>query len=142
MLAKLKTVLKSRLGVSILTAAITLTALAAVVYAQAGGIFPTVLTASNSSGRVTGPVVVAVSARLTKLFGGQPIGGQRLNVYLLRDGGSTPLGTVYTDARGQAMLVLDRRTFSQPGTYQIGWQYDGNGVYARPLPVSTATLTR
>lgn len=142
MFTKLKTILKSHIGVSVLTATITLTALVAVAYAQVNGVFPTVLTASNSSGRVSGPIVVAVSARLTKLFGGQPISGQPLKVYLLRDGGSTPLGTVWTDARGYALLTLDRAKFPQPGTYQIGWQYDGNGVYARPLSVSTATLAR
>ncbi len=142
MFTKWKTTLKSRVGVSVLTAVITLSALAAVVYAQVNGIFPTVLTASNSSGRVSGPVVVAVSARLTKLFGGQPIGGQSLKVHLLRDGGSTLLGTVWTNAQGNTLMTLDQAKFPQPGTYQIGWQYDGNGVYARPLLVSTATLTR
>jgi hypothetical protein len=140
MFAKLKTALKSRLGASVLTAAVTLTALVAVAYAQVGGIFPTVLTAFGARGSVSGQVIV--TARLTRLFGGQPLGGQRLNVYVLRDGGSSPLGVVWTDGNGYARLTLNRGTLPQPGTYQIGWQYDGNGVYSRPLPVSAVTLTR
>lgn len=135
-----KSVLKKRLSVSVSVALLAVAGLTAIVYSQVGGIFPTVLTAYSASGSVTGQIVV--SARLTRFFGGAPIGAQRLQPYILRDGGSTPLGSVYTDSNGQARLTLARGTLPQTGTYYIGWQYDGNGVYSRPLSVSSVTVTR
>jgi len=140
MFEKCKAILKRRLSVSALTVALAITVLAVAAYAQVGGIFPTVLTAYGANGRVTGSIVV--TARLTRLFGGAPIGSQRLQPYILRDGGSSLLGAVYTDSNGYARLTISRGTLPQRGTYYIGWRYDGNGVYSRPLPTSAVTVTQ
>ncbi len=140
MFEKCRAMLKRRLSVSVLTLTLAAPVLAVAVYAQVGGIFPTVLTAYGASGRVTGSIVV--TARLTRFFGGSPIGSQRLQPYIVRNGGSSPLGAVYTDSNGYARLTLLRGALPQAGTYYIGWQYDGNGVYSRPLSVSTVTVTQ
>ncbi len=139
MFEKCRTVLKRRLSVSALAVTLAVIVSAIVVYAQVGGIFPTVLTAYSASGRVTGSIVV--TARLTRFFGGAPIASQRLQPYIVRDGGSSTLGAVYTDNNGYARLTLLRGALPKTGTYYIGWRYDGNGVYSRPLPVSAVTVT-
>jgi len=140
MFEKCRAMLKRRLSVFALTVALAVTGLAVAAYAQVGGIFPTVLTAYGASGHVTGQIVV--TARLTRFFGGAPIVSQRLQPYILRDGGSSPLGAVYTDNNGYARLTLLRGALPQRGTYYIGWRYDGNGVYSRPLSVSAVTVTQ
>lgn len=117
---------------------LALVSLVAVAYAQVGGIFPTVLIANNTTGSRNGQIVV--NARLTRFFGGAPISAQRLQPYIMRDGGSTTLGPVYTDSNGYARLTLQRGQLPA-GNYAIGWQYDGNGVYSRPLAVSSVTVT-
>ena len=140
MFEQIKSVMKKRLSISVLAVVVAAGGLTVIAYSQVGGIFPTTLTAYSASGSVNGQIVV--SARLTRFFGGAPIGAQRLQPYILRDGGSTPLGSVYTDGNGYARLTLSRGTLPQAGTYYIAWQYDGNGVYSRPLSVSTVTGTR
>jgi hypothetical protein len=113
--------------------------LALTVYAQVGGYIPTVLTPSNASGRVGGPIVV--SARLTRLFGGAAVGYQRVQPYIVREFSSTPLGAAYTDANGVVRVTIPAGSLPL-GTAYIAWEYAGNGVYSRPLSISNVMVSR
>ena len=122
-----------------LVAGLLVSSLALFVYSQVGGYIPTVLTPYAASGRASGQIVV--SARLTRFFGGAPIVAQRVQPYIVREFSATPLGAAYTDANGVARITLLAGTLPV-GTGYIAWDYAGNGVYSRPLPISAVTVSR